>query len=129
MTEQPKFAICLNCMDGRVQIPAINWIKDNFGVDYVDIITEKGMDKYLYDLNNPVDGILTKIGISVEYHGSGKLFIVGQRSKECGGNPVDELTHRKHIAGAVERMKKLLTQVEVRGLWISESWQVEEATG
>lgn len=126
MTEKPKFAICLNCMDGRVQIPVINWIKDNCGVDYVDIITEMGMDGYLYDWNNPVNWILRKIGISVIKHDSGKLFIVGHH--DCGGNPVDEVTHRKHIAGAVERMRKLLVRVEVRGLWVSPGWQVEEVS-
>lgn len=41
------FGTALNCIDGRTQIPIINWMKENFGLDYVDLITEPGMDKVL----------------------------------------------------------------------------------
>ena len=34
-------------MDGRVQIPAITWIKENYKIDYVDMITTPGSDKLL----------------------------------------------------------------------------------
>jgi len=44
-----KRAICLNCIDGRVQLPVIEWIKQNYGVDHVDMITEPGMDGFLAD--------------------------------------------------------------------------------
>lgn len=42
-----SFGTVLNCIDGRVQIPVINWMKENFDLDYVDLITEPGMDKVL----------------------------------------------------------------------------------
>ncbi len=42
-----RFGTALNCIDGRTQIPIINWLKENFDVDYVDLITEPGMDKVL----------------------------------------------------------------------------------
>ena len=44
-----KFATSVSCMDGRIQIPLINWIKENFSVDYVDTITEPGIDKLVAD--------------------------------------------------------------------------------
>ena len=34
-------------MDGRVQLPVIQWIKENYRVDFVDVITEAGMDSVL----------------------------------------------------------------------------------
>ena len=40
-------ATCLNCMDGRVQLPVINWIRENYKIDNVDVITEAGMDGVL----------------------------------------------------------------------------------
>lgn len=43
---ESKFATCLNCIDGRVQIPVINWITDNYEIDYVDMVTEAGMMVY-----------------------------------------------------------------------------------
>ncbi len=42
-----RFGTVLNCIDGRVQIPVTNWLKENFDVDYVDLITEPGIDKVL----------------------------------------------------------------------------------
>ena len=32
------FATAINCMDGRVQIPVIEYLKKEFKVDYVDMI-------------------------------------------------------------------------------------------
>lgn len=46
-----KFATALNCMDGRVQIPIIEFLKKKFKVDYVDMITEPGIDKILAEEN------------------------------------------------------------------------------
>ncbi|MEN6292607.1 MAG: carbonic anhydrase [Methanobacterium sp.] len=43
------FATCLNCIDGRVQLPVINWIMKNYNVKYVDMITKAGMDGFLAD--------------------------------------------------------------------------------
>ena len=34
-------------MDGRTQIPVIEYIKNKFGVDYVDMVTEPGPNKIL----------------------------------------------------------------------------------
>ncbi len=33
-----KFITAINCMDGRTQIPVIEFLKKNFQVDYVDMI-------------------------------------------------------------------------------------------
>jgi len=40
-----KFAVAINCMDGRVQTPVAEWMKKHLGVDYVDMITEPGVDR------------------------------------------------------------------------------------
>ena len=42
-----KFATAINCMDGRTQLPTINWAMKELNVDYVDSITEAGPDKIL----------------------------------------------------------------------------------
>ncbi len=36
------FATAINCMDGRVQLPVIAYLKSKYVVDYVDAITEPG---------------------------------------------------------------------------------------
>jgi len=42
-----KFAAAINCVDGRTQIPVMEWMKKNCRVDYVDMVTEPGPVKIL----------------------------------------------------------------------------------
>ncbi|MFH1386372.1 MAG: carbonic anhydrase [bacterium] len=119
-----SFATCLNCIDGRVQSPVIHWIKDNYGVDYVDMITEPGMNGILVDERYPIENILKKIDVSVKKHGSSQVFVVGHH--DCAGNPVDQGMHRKQIVQAVERVKCLRPLVNIVGLWVTDEWQVEK---
>jgi len=42
-----KFATAINCMDGRVQTPVIKWLKNEYKVNYIDMITEPGPNKIL----------------------------------------------------------------------------------
>ena len=39
MKEQYKFGTAINCIDGRTQQPVIDYIKQNYAVDIVDMIT------------------------------------------------------------------------------------------
>ena len=50
MTEK-SFATSVSCIDGRVQLPMISWIKDRYSVDFVDTITAPGIDKVIFDGN------------------------------------------------------------------------------
>jgi len=91
-------------MDSRAQLPVIHWVKENCGVDYVDMITEAGMDGILADEHyKDVDSLLKKIDISLEKHNSSIIFVVGHH--DCGGSPVDDETHKKQIRIAVEKVK------------------------
>lgn len=40
-----KFATSICCMDGRIQLPIDSWIKKKHSPDYIDTITEPGMEK------------------------------------------------------------------------------------
>ena len=120
-----SFATCLNCIDGRAQLPVIYWIKENYGVDYVDMITEAGMDgKLAGDFNKYIDLMYDVIKISVYTHKSDYVFIVGHH--DCAGNPVDDATHKKQIILAAEDLSKCALPVTVIGLWLSAEWVVEK---
>jgi len=120
----PKFVTCINCIDGRAQLPVINWIRQNYTAEYVDMITEAGADGYLVKHDPIPDSILNKIKISVQKHGSDRIFIVGHY--DCAGHPVDEETHRRDTATAVNMVKKCFPDCTVSGLWLSERWEVEK---
>jgi len=114
-------ATCLNCMDGRVQLPVLHWIRDHYPVDFVDVITEAGMDKVLAGQEN-IDEVLRSINVSINLNKSTRLFIIGHF--DCRGNPVDEAAHRAQIVSAVDRLKNIYPKQEVIGLWVNSHWQV-----
>ncbi len=115
-------ATCLNCMDGRVQLPVLQWIKANYPVDFVDVITEAGMDGVLAKQED-ISEVLRSIKVSVHVNKSTRLFVVGHY--DCRGNPVEESLHRQEIIESVSRLKQHWPQQEVIGLWVNSSWQVE----
>ena len=49
LVAEGKFATSITCKDDRIQIPLSNWTKENYSIDYVDTITEPGVDKQIAD--------------------------------------------------------------------------------
>ncbi len=118
-----SFATAINCMDGRVQEPLARWMKDKFGVEYVDVITEAGPDKYVTTAaGEKLEALKTKIGISVEKHGSTNLVIAGHH--DCGGNPVDRETHLQEVRQSMQIVKDMGFPIAIYGVWIDENWTV-----
>jgi len=115
-------ATCLNCMDGRVQLPVLHWIKEHYRVDFVDVITEAGMDNVLSNQED-IREVLRSITISVNINKSTRLFVVG--NYDCRGNPVEESVHRQEILSSVKRLKEFWPNHEIVGLWVNKDWQVE----
>lgn len=112
-------------MDGRVQLPVLTWIKSNYPIDYVDVITEAGMDGVLAKQED-ISEILRSIKVSINLNKSTKIFIVGHH--DCRGNPVDVKLHRDEIHLAAERLKKEWPNHEVIGLWVNNTWNVERVS-
>ena len=110
-----KFATSVTCMDGRIQIPLANWIKENYSVDYVDTITEPGVDKKVAE-SNDLESIKTKVGISINAHGSGLIVVSGHY--DCAGNPVSDDEHIAHIKKGVEIINSWNLGVKVIGAWV-----------
>ena len=118
-------ATCLNCMDGRVQLPVLHWIKENYQVDFVDVITEAGMDNVLANQKD-IGEVLRSIAISVNVNKSTRLFVVGHY--DCRGNPVNDNLHHQEINASVKRLKDHWPTHEIIGLWVNKNWQVEVIT-
>ena len=123
MTNKGKFGTVINCMDGRVQIPVIEWMKREYSLDYVDSITIPGPDMVLALSEKKSVLIRERVDISINAHGSGVVAVTGHH--DCAGNPVNEEKHKKYIKQAVDRLKSWELEAEVIGLWIREDWTVE----
>lgn len=109
-------------MDGRVQLPVLTWIKSNYPIDYVDVITEAGMDGVLAKQDD-INEILRSIKVSVQLNQSTGLFVVGHH--DCRGNPIDERSHHREVRAAVKRLKAYWPDLQITGLWVSKTWNVE----
>ena len=120
-----SFATCLNCIDGRTQLPVIYWIKENYGVEYVDMITGAGIDvKLSAECGKYIDAVYDAIDISVSKHKSEFIFIVGHH--DCLGNPVDDDAHKKQIVLSVKNLSKFAFPATVIGLWLSAEGAIEK---
>lgn len=117
------FGTALNCIDGRTQIPVIKWMRENLGLDYVDLITEPGMDRVLSQgdwFEN--QRLKEKVLISVTAHNSNVVTVVGHY--DCAANPVSDREHFRDIAESTYTVKSWGLPVRVIGLWVDEHSQV-----
>lgn len=121
-----RFVTAINCMDGRIQIPVINFLQQRFDVEYVDVITEPGPNRILAQQTDPhlVKSILDRVKISVERHHSRAVAIVGHH--DCAGNPAPQEEQALHTRQAVEFVRQQYGEIKVIGLWVDEQWQVHE---
>ena len=120
-----KFATAINCMDGRTQIPVIEWVKKHCGVDYVDMVTEPGVDAILAENKDlqTIQRIKEKVTISIAKHNSSFIVVVGHH--DCAGNPVDVQTHLAQIHSAIRNIASWGFNVQVFGIWVGEHWSVD----
>jgi len=120
------FATAINCMDGRVQEPVIQWLRRQYGADYVDMITEPGPEGLLAECKDLMASasIRRRLEISVNRHNSKVVAIVGHH--DCAGNPTDKETQHEQILGATKTVESWNLEVQVIGLWVNENWKVCE---
>jgi hypothetical protein len=124
--QQYKFGTAINCIDGRTQQPIINYIKQNYGVDIVDMITFPGANGIFSNKLRDVESSLAKQSayISVEKHNSQIVAIVGHY--DCAGNPGDKNYHYGQIRRALQEISLWKLPAKVIGLYVNENWHVEE---
>jgi hypothetical protein len=119
------FAAVVNCMDGRTQLPAIEWVKREYGVDYVDSITEPGPARILAEGTDAaaIESVRRRLTISVTKHGSRRVAIVAH--VDCAGNPVDKENQLNQLRAAATTVRLWGLNVQVDLLWLGDGWQVE----
>lgn len=121
-----KFACVINCMDGRVQDVVKDYMKQNYQVDWVDMVTEPGPNKILADNLDSVviNNIKKRVEISVHHHGSKVVAIVGHFG--CAGNPTEKEEQIKHLQLAKKAVEDFVLGVEVILLWVDGDWKTIE---
>ncbi len=120
-----KFGTVINCMDGRVQLPLINWMKNKYDLDYIDMITEPGPDKMLSQGRpDQVESIKSRVKISVNAHGSQIILVAAH--DDCAGDPVSREDHIRQVRDCLKLVKSWgLPVKDITGVWINGNWDVE----
>ena len=120
------FCTAINCMDGRVQTPVIDYMQSRYNVPYVDMITDPGPNKILADQSDDtiIESILQRIDISVHKHKSAAIAIVGH--VDCAGNPSTYEEQLVHLEKSHAFLTSRYPDVEVIVLWVDEEWTVSQ---
>lgn len=122
-----QFGTAINCIDGRVQLPVSNWLKERYSVSHVDTITAPGVNRIFSETNmDKIEQLKSNVMVSINAHGSDIVAIAGHHG--CAGNPVTKDEHLNHIRKASEIIKSWNLPVKVVGLWVNENWKVELVT-
>ncbi len=116
---QYKFGAIVNCIDGRAQLPASDWVRFHGGVDYVDTITEPGIVKSLSSGNRRViEYVREKLEVSVNLHQTEIVAVIGHF--DCAANPVEFEAHKKQIEKSAELITGWKFPLRVAGLYVNE---------
>ena len=126
MKKQYKFGTAINCIDGRTQQPITDYIKQNYAVDIVDMITFPGANGIFSNESRQAEALLAKhsAAISVEKHNSRIIAVVGHY--DCAGNPGDKNHHYFQIRKALQEISLWKLPAKIIGLYVNDNWQVEE---
>lgn len=121
-----SFYTAINCIDGRVQLPVINYLMKRFNVLYIDSVTEPGPVRILDEQADTalINQIVKRVEISVNKHKSIGIAIAAHY--DCAGNPVLKNEQLKQLDSSVSYIKKLFPNMPVLGLWVDENWKVAE---
>jgi hypothetical protein len=113
-------------MDGRIQDAVKDYIKENYKVKYVDMVTEPGPNKILAEnLDSAIiENIKKRVKISVNHHGSRIVAIVGHFG--CAGNPSEKEEQIKHLRKAKSILEPFFSDAEIILLWVGEGWKKAE---
>jgi len=119
-----EFATAINCIDGRVQKPVAEYMQNNFGADYVDMITEPGPNKVLSESNdiNIIELLREKVEISVEKHNSQIIAVVAHY--DCAANPESEDKQKQRLRKAISIIASWGFPVKkIIALWLDENFK------
>lgn len=121
MPQTDTFATAIACIDGRVQAPLRDFVRELAGASHIDMVTWPGANAALAE--SEIDAIRRAVTISVDAHQSRLIVVTGHH--DCAAHPAGQDDHKKLIGRAVERVRSWGLSAEVVGAWIGPDWNPE----
>jgi carbonic anhydrase len=121
-----SFAAMICCMDGRVQLPVMEYLKQRFGADYIDNITNAGPVGILAREPGSESGklIFRLVDISIQKHASTQVAIVAHH--DCAGNPIPDGEQQRQLEQCRSLLIKRYPGLEIIVLWVDDTFKVLE---
>ena len=122
-----KFGTVVNCTDGRVQYPVMDYLKKKYEFDFFDSANEAGPLRTLTKNSDKCRLITLKeqIRTSLEEHDSKFIALVGHH--DCTDNPGDRAFQEMQMDEALDYLQRSFgTNITYVGLYVNEDWEVEE---
>lgn len=121
-----RFGTAINCIDGRTQEPVIDYMKQKYNIDGVDMVTFPGVDGVISNRENSdeITFIRNAVSVSIEKHRSRIIAVVGHF--DCAGNPGNREHHYADIQKAVNEVSSWSFHAQVVGLYVNDKKQIEE---
>ncbi|MDP6962858.1 MAG: hypothetical protein QGF46_01690 [Planctomycetota bacterium] len=117
-----SFATAINCIDGRVQLSVNEYLRQRFGVSFVDTITEAGPVGML--CNGLPKNVEHDVNISVSAHDSSQIAVVAHEG--CAGNPTSDQHQHEQCLEAAANLRIAFDECEVIALWATLDGKVVE---
>ena len=113
-------------MDGRVQLPVITYLQSEFGVAYVDVVTEAAPVGVLSEQpeSESARSIFRRVQVSIQAHASKGIAIVAHH--DCAGNPIPAGEQQRQLQRCLQFLSTRYPKLEILGLWVDETRTVSE---
>ena len=120
------FGTSLGCIDGRTIDAITTYIRETYGVAWVDMITARGINKILAENTDTtvIQKIKEELKTSIHHHGSEVVVISGH--PDCAGNPVTKEEQIEHLRRAYETVENFGLDVDIVLLWVNDDWKTVE---
>jgi hypothetical protein len=122
-----KFGTVINCTDGRVQYPVMDYLKKHYDIEFFDAANEAGPLRTLTKNSDKCRLITLKeqIRTSLEDHGSKFIALVGHH--DCTDNPGDRAFQEGQMDVSLDYLQRAFgTAIKYVGLYVNDKWEVEE---
>jgi carbonic anhydrase len=117
-----QFAVAVTCIDGRAKRPLADWMKQHYGVHYVDLITEAEPDTALLRGTTALlEHVQHNLRYAINAHQPTVLAIAAHH--DCGGNALSASDHQTQVKRVANLMATWGLNLPIVGVWLDEQWQ------
>jgi carbonic anhydrase len=117
-----QFALAITCIDGRDKRPLTDWMKQRYGVHYVDLITEPEPDTTLLrGIPGIIENVQQKLRYAIAVHHPTVLAIAAHY--DCGGNALSAAVHQDQVQRVANLLATWNLHIPIVGVWLDEQWQ------